>query len=94
LGTIPGQTHRNTTHRTKHRMKNIECSPQLTPWQNQNRDIKKELRSGCDNNIICTMIHSTGDVRGSLVVVNLMNAKIINNLSIIPVWSNTVRSLV
>jgi hypothetical protein len=31
LGTIPGQTHRNTTHRTKHRMKNIECPPQLTP---------------------------------------------------------------
>ena len=27
---------------------NIECPPQLTPRPNQNRDIKKELRSGRD----------------------------------------------
>jgi hypothetical protein len=53
LGTIPGQTHRNTTHRTNIEMKNIECPPQLTPWPNQNRDIKKELRSGCDSMCVC-----------------------------------------
>ena len=37
LRTTPGQTHRNRKHRTQ----NIECPPQLTPWPNQNRDIKR-----------------------------------------------------
>ena len=46
LRTAPGQTHRNIKHRTH----NIECPPQLTPWPNQNRDIKGSLRSGRDNN--------------------------------------------
>ena len=44
LRTTPGQTHRNRKHRTH----NIECPPQLTPWPNQNRDIKWSLRSGRD----------------------------------------------
>ena len=39
LGTIPGQTHRNTTHRTKHRNEKHRMPPQLTPWPNQNRDV-------------------------------------------------------